>query len=284
MTGIELRTRGIIEGLNPAERKAAAFFLTDINNIFRMPIARLADASGASQVAWVRFCKALGFSGLKDLKRELFIEMSGDAAEADKEQKPESISAGGASKVIDSVLTGVTRVIDETRRLADEKTLEAVAELMLHASSIKLFAVGASSLAAEDLFNKLLRIGVDAVFANDIHLQLTYASNLRPQDAAVFVSHSGSTREVVETLRIARSRGAKTVAITKFGHTPMVMESDHALFVACPEIYQRSGVINSRIAQLIVVDMLYTVITGIDHKRVKPLIENSYNSLRSHKL
>ena len=287
MTNIEIRTRDIFDSLTPVEQKVAAFFLNDVNSVFHMPIARLAEVSGASQVAWVRFSKSLGFYGLKDLKKELFsqINRAMDTQQTSEEPLYADISGNNTvAQMAETVCAGGIQAIEETLHLADEKVLERVAEKMIKADSIKLFGVGASALVAEDLYNKLLRIGKNAVFCRDNHIQLTYAANLTNRDVGLFFSYSGNTREVVETLDIAKSRGATIVTVTKFGKSPMVLKSDFALFTASPEVYRRSGAMSSRIAQLIVVDMLYTIMANMDYHRVKPMLENSYNSCSPHRV
>ena len=287
MTNIEIRTRDIFESLTPAEQKVAAFFLADVNSVFHMPIARLAEASGASQVAWVRFSKSLGFYGLKDLKKELFSELNRAADASQNSDEPLYADISGNSTVgqmAATVCASGIQAIEETLRLADEQVLERVAERMIKADSIKLFGVGASALVAEDFYNKLLRIGKNVVFCRDNHIQLTYAANLTPRDVGFFISYSGCTREVVEALNIAKARGATIITVTKFGKLPMVLKSDYALFTACPEVYRRSGAMSSRLAQLIVVDMVYTIMANMDYHRVKPLLENSYNSCHPHRV
>ena len=69
MTNIEVRTQNIYENLSNAEKKVASYFLDNVENVFAKPISQLAEESGVSKVAWVRFCKAIGFDGLKDLKK-----------------------------------------------------------------------------------------------------------------------------------------------------------------------------------------------------------------------
>ncbi|MFR5888833.1 MAG: MurR/RpiR family transcriptional regulator [Oscillospiraceae bacterium] len=81
MTDIEIKTRSIYDELSPAEQKVAWYFLQNLGSVFDDPIAVLAEKSGVSQVMWVRFCKSLGFSGLKDMKRTCFSS-SASSAEA----------------------------------------------------------------------------------------------------------------------------------------------------------------------------------------------------------
>ena len=78
MTSIELRIQSIYDSLSNAEKKVADYFMNNIENVFNKPIAQLAQEAGVSKVAWVRFCKDIGFDGLKDLKKALFGELSGE--------------------------------------------------------------------------------------------------------------------------------------------------------------------------------------------------------------
>ena len=41
---------------------------------------------------------------------------------------------------------------------------------------------------------------------------------------------------------------------------------------------------SSRIAQLVVIDVLYSTIAHLDYSRVKESLENSYNSCITHKI
>ncbi|MFR5782440.1 MAG: MurR/RpiR family transcriptional regulator [Oscillospiraceae bacterium] len=79
MTDIEIKTRSIYDELSPAEQKVAWYFLQNLGSVFDDPIAVLAEKSGVSQVMWVRFCKALGFSGLKDMKKTCFSSSASSA-------------------------------------------------------------------------------------------------------------------------------------------------------------------------------------------------------------
>lgn len=47
---------------------------------------------------------------------------------------------------------------------------------------MRIFGVGASAACGEDLYNKLLRIDKNVCFCRDLHIQLTYAANMTPQE------------------------------------------------------------------------------------------------------
>lgn len=287
MTSIELRTRAVYDSLSPAEKKVAAYFLGHVENVFHMPIAALAEAAGVSQVAWVRFSKTVGFYGLNDLKKQLFSELNAQSDPHQPQQETPYTDISGHSTVgemVDTVRNCSIQAIEDTLRLLDPQVVQDVAARIIRADSVKLFGVGASALVAADLYDKLLRIGLNVVHSRDFHIQLTYAANLTPRDVAVFFSHSGCTREVVETMRIAQSCGATLVSVTRFGKHPLVAMADYALYISCPEVYRRSGAMSSRIAQLTLVDVLYTAVANMDYHRVKMRLENSYNSCKTHRL
>lgn len=287
MTSIEVRTRDIFDRLCPSEKKVAAYFLAHVDNVFNMPIAALAEAAGVSQVAWVRFSKTLGFYGLKDLKKQLFTELNAqqDAKHALQEPLYADISSHSTvAQMVEAVKSGSIQAIEDTMSLLDPEQISQVAGKIIRAESVKIFGVGASALVAEDLYGKLLRIGLPVVTSKDFHMQLICAANLTPRDAAIFISHSGVTKEVVETMGIARKSGATLVSITQFGKSPMVAMADIALYTSCPEIYRRSGAMSSRIAQLTLIDVLYTAVAHLDYHRAKIRLERSYDSCRPHRM
>ena len=53
MTSIEIRVRDLYDDLNDSEKKAASFFLSHVDSVFVLPIAKLAKQADTTQVAWV---------------------------------------------------------------------------------------------------------------------------------------------------------------------------------------------------------------------------------------
>lgn len=147
---------------------------------------------------------------------------------------------------------------------------------------MRLFGVGASGLVASDLYYKLLRVDVDAVFCTDLHVQLTYITGSKPGDVAIFFSNSGSTTEILELAQAARDRGACVVAVTKYGTNQLADLADYVLPTSSPELQFRSGATSSRLAALFVVDVLFTTLCNKNYSTVaKPLAE-SYSQCSKH--
>ena len=286
MTNIEIKVKSVFDQLSNAERNAAQYFLNNANSIFDKPIAVLAKESQTTQAAWVRFCKSLGFKGLKELKKSFFVQIQMPASENTHENYTVYSDINGY-KSVEEISTNVMQsgicAITDTVKLIDSATMEKAAKSIMKAHSVKLFGVSASALVAEDFYYKLLRIGKNACFSKDSHVQLTYAANISPADAAVIISHSGATAEIIEILDAVKKRGAVGIAVTRFSKKNYLNNADIILYSSAPEIYRRSGAMSSRIAQLTVIDVLFSTIAHQNYQVIEKNLDQSYRACLVHK-
>lgn len=192
--------------------------------------------------------------------------------------------ATGIDQLILSVKNNSIRAVRDTTKLLDPASVEAAARQILNARSVRIFGVGASALVGEDLYNKLLRIDQNVCFCRDLHIQLTYAANMTPQDVAVLISMSGNTKEVLEMLALSRQCGTPTVALTKFDKSVLAQNADIRLYISAPEATPRSGAMSSRIAQMVAVDVLFTAVAHLDYDRAAASLEKSRESCRPHRV
>ena len=54
----------------------------------------------------------------------------------------------------------------------------------------------------------------------DSHMQVIAAANLTEKDVILFFSYSGSTKELMDVLNIARQRHIRTVLVTRYSGSP----------------------------------------------------------------
>ncbi|WP_346300875.1 MurR/RpiR family transcriptional regulator [Halomonas sp. BM-2019] len=116
-------------------------------------------------------------------------------------------------------------------------------------------AGGGSSMLAQELQFRLVRLGYAVSAYPQALLPRMVASTLEPEDVVVVLSVTGYTPEMVESARIARQYGARVVAITAQG-SPLAETADVVLPVAAREtdfIYHPSA---SRYAMLAAIDVL----------------------------
>ncbi len=284
MTNIEIRTKEIYNQLSKSEKMVADYILNNISDLLNLSIDELSESAGVSKPSVVRFSKSLGYSGYKELKKSVISDFNDRAFQNySSEQYADIRHLSGISMIKNSVKTNSIKSIEDTISLLDDDTLKSVVSHIIKAYSIRLFGTGASSVVAEDLYYKLLRIGKNVCHSSDLHIQLTYAATLTENDVAIIFSYSGLTKEMIEIMNIAKRCRAKTVAVTKYSKSDFVNNADYVIHTVAPEVERRSGAMVSRIAQLVVVDLLFSAVASQDYEHVKDNLQKSFDTCNAHK-
>jgi DNA-binding MurR/RpiR family transcriptional regulator len=263
--------------LHPKEQVLAQYILQHSDQVITMGIADLSAASTASTATISRFCKAFHFNGYTDFKVKLAAELAGQP----QSQSYQDIVAGNSlHKIISAIEANHLRSITDTTRMLDDKELQKAINAFSSAERVDLYGVATSGLVALDFYQKLVRIGIRANCFSDPHMQITSASNLLPQDVAFGISYSGETPETIAALNAAKDRGAITVSLTKYGTNTLSKHADIKLFTSTLEAGIRRGDMASRIAQLHVVDILFTALISSNFSQYVPQLELSYQMIQ----
>lgn len=285
MQNLDVHVLSQYEHLSPAEQKVADYFLRNMNAIYAMSISELSEAADVSPATWVRFCKSLGFSGLKELKQALFGTVGQGQANDDEPIVFADIKDyKDAEEVISSLSKSSIQAIQNTTKILDAALIDEASRLMYRARKISIFGVGASSLVAADFSFKLIRIGLPVSFIDDLHTQRTLAATLTPEDLAVFVSHSGRTKDILHLQELVKENDCPDIAVTSMGKNPLAQAADLVLPTSSPEISRRSSAMSSRMAQLFVFDCLFTRLANLHYEEVEPNLERSYDVAAPHRV
>ena len=283
MNRIELRARSIYPAISRSEQLAADYFIQNQEKIFQHPLSVLAEQSGTSQGAWVRFCKSMGYSGMKELKKAFFDEIQKSTAVDGKTSRPfmDIQDFSSVTDIAELVSAECIEAIRMTRGLFDAEVMERAADTIIRAGSVRLYGVGASGIVAMDLYQKLLRVGYRVDYAADFHVALTYMITATDKDAAVLISNSGETPEILMAADILQKNGVSVIGITK--HTPnsLIAKCSHVLYMDSPEVSDRSGAISSRAAQMLLSDILFTTVASRDYARVAVNLQKSNFVMRT---
>ena len=254
--GCLIRLKSAVAAMKPAEQTIAQFVLADPVSIIQMSISELAQKAEVGESTIVRFCRAVGYSGYQEFK----LRLAQDVVEP-SEFIHEKISFQDRTEdLVAKIFQANLKVVEDTRRSLDPAKIDAAVGLLSNARRIEIYGVSHSYFTALDLKHKLLRLGRIADAYGDGHLQAMGASALSPGDVAVGISHSGSTRDVLDALTIAHESGAGVIAITNFSPCPITRIADVTLLTAATDTPLGGEVLTSRIAQLCVIDVLSAAI------------------------
>jgi DNA-binding MurR/RpiR family transcriptional regulator len=241
-----------MEMFKPAERAVADYVLGHPEQVMNMSISEAARDIEVGESTVIRFCRALGYKGYQEFK----LRLAQDLVEP-VEFIHENISfADSTADLAQKVFQTNIKAVGDTMKALDPEMVEVAAKALAHAKRVDIYGVGYSSFTALDAKLKLVRLGLIADSYGDAHLQAMAAASLKKGDVAIGISHSGSTKDVVDALAAARKAGASTISITNFSPSPITRASDVVLLTASPESPLGGEVLTSRIAQLCVLDVL----------------------------
>ena len=275
-----VRLRALRPSLSPAEDRVAEQVLADPRGTAAMTISELATVATTSETTVLRFSKRLGLSGYPRLRLALAEESARPRALATAQT--DISAADSIDDVIHKIALADASAVEETAQQLDRHALEQTAKLIASAVRVDVYGYGASALVAADLQQKLHRIGSLAFAWSDPHLALTSAALLGSRDIAIGISHSGTTRETIESIVTAKANGAHTVAITNFPMSPLAQAADLVLTTAARETALRSGATASRIAALTVVDCLYIVVAQRNLRGTRRAVKSTRDAVSSH--
>ena len=88
---------------------------------------------------------------------------------------------------------------------------------------------------------------------------------------------------MVEALRLAREAGALTICITNLGKSPIIKQSDLVLNTASEETRYTILGMNSRIAQLAIIDTIYAYLILHRDKDAIAAIQSTERALQGKK-
>jgi DNA-binding MurR/RpiR family transcriptional regulator len=280
-----VRIRAVLPSLRPAERRVAEAVLDDPVGTVEQSISRLAEQCDTSVTTVMRFCRSVGFQGYPELRLALVRETSREAAgQADGVELSSDIGrTDSLEDVVAKIAFSDTRAIEDTAATLDLTALRAAIDAVAGARRIDIYGLGASAFVGQDLHQKLHRIGLMAFVWPDPHAALTSAALLREDCVAIAISHTGTTADTVDALQLARSSGARTVAITNHHPSPLTAEADIVLTTAARETTFRSGAMASRIAQLAVIDCLFVGVAQQSYDRTMSALARTYQALQGRR-
>jgi RpiR family transcriptional regulator, carbohydrate utilization regulator len=239
--------------LKGSAQKVAQFILNAPRETINLTITELGTRTDVSEASIVRFAQSLGYSGFHALKISLAEDIVSPMLLVHEDLAQDDTPASAVQKA----MTAGMRSLEDTARILQTSVLEAVVHALCGARQIELFASGNSIPLAMDLNFRLTKIGLHSRFSIDPTMQEMYASLTSPDDVAVGISHTGSSKDTVYALELAKQRGARTVGITNHSDSPLTRFADLCLFTSTRASHFREEEMASNLATLALTEALY---------------------------
>lgn len=258
------------------EKKVADYILENTTDVIYMSITDLAETCGVGESSVFRFCKTLKLKGYQEFKIALAHSTT---AENEMSQLTSEVTMEDTIAELSSkILTTTVNALTETNDLIDSADIEKAVDYMIQGNRVHFFGVGSSLMTALEAKNKFMRITNKTECTIDSHLQIMSASLMTESEVAVLISYSGSTKDTIEVAKVAKERGAKIIAITRFAKSPLTSYADITLLCGANEGPLQGGSLTAKIAQLYLLDLLYMEYfkrTNDESRRNKELTANA---------
>lgn len=247
----------ILPSLSKAEQKVATSVLKDPSQTVYSSITDLALLAGVGETTIIRFCRKLGYSGFQEFKLSIAQDLV-----SPKQQVYGKIEEGDSVDVMCRKMTMFnTQALEDTIGLLDEKELQKATDALMRGRRQYFFGVGSSGITAQDAQYRFMRLGFDAHYASDAHIISMNCALVTEADVVVGISTSGSTKDLVDAMRIAKNNGAFVICLTNHARSPVTSYADAILLAASQENPLQGGAFASKLAQIHLLDILSTIVS-----------------------
>lgn len=238
--------------LTKSGRAVADYLVHHADEAQYLSISSLARECKVAEATVFRFCRALGFEGYHEMRIALAQANATGALVNQHVPEPDADTATLCEHASALLMT----TINGTQNNLSPEAVDKASELMHKARQVYCLGQGGSMYIANDICARFACISTKFRTAGDSHMQAIAASLMGPEDVVVFVSYSGATRDMMDTLHLARENGAKVILLTHYSDAPGAALADVVLLCGAKESPLDSGSMPVKLAVLFVANVL----------------------------
>lgn len=245
------KVESVFPSFTKSERKISDYIEDNGEKVVFMSIKDLSDEIEVGEATVVRFYKKVGYSGFQDLKMDLVKEDFGEKYEEHE-------------NFIEEISQNYKSIIDSTISLLEVDKINTFVKKVKESKHIYIYGVGASGLAAREAEASFFRAGLNTKAISDSHFQAMNSSILKEGTMIIAYSLSGTTKDVYDSIKIARDNKAYIVAITNYPRSAIGSLADLVFTTAKKESLLEGGSLGAKMSQLLITDVLSTAYSMVD--------------------
>ena len=263
------------DSLTKSGRMVANYLMQHADEAQYLSISSLARECKVAEATVFRFCRALGFEGYHEMRIALAQANATGVLVNQQAPSPDADTATLCEHASALFMTA----INGTQNSLSPEAVEQAVDLMRAARQVFCLGQGGSMLLANDICARFSSLSNKFRTAGDSHLQILAASLMGPEDVVLFISYSGATRDMLETLRTAKASGAKIILLTHYEDSPGAAMADVVLRCGAQESPLDSGSIPIKVAVLYVAEVLVLRFLLDDKQRTTEAQERTTEAL-----
>lgn len=218
---LESKIRSEIENMPTKACRVAEYILNNSSELAFLSIGEVAEKLGVSKAQLVRVARMLGFDGYSALKSAVKNNVITRLTPVSlaKKNKSDNLSL--------EILSLEHANIDETAASLSAGDIEQFCESVKNAGSIYCVGWGISAIVAENLYTRLIELGLSGILMKRGSMALTeQVRAVKANDLIVVCELPSYVIEVTESIRYAREKGAKIITMTDSPAAPVCRSAD----------------------------------------------------------
>lgn len=247
--------------MSKGQKIIAEFIIHNYDKAAFMTAATLGSTLNVSESTVVRFANTLGYSGYRDLQKELQEVIKSKLTTVQRLTMAEDFAGNNnvLANVMESDIQNIKRTIDEL----DLKSMNKATKLLANCKVIYVIGLRSSTFLAGYLcfYLNFLFSNVKLITAgpNDVFEQLLKADK---DDVVIAITFPRYSKRTLEAIDYAKSKGCSIISITDSLISPTVSKSDTTL-IARNEMV---SFIDSLVAPMSLINALIIAL-GIEKKK-----------------
>ncbi|MBN3523306.1 MurR/RpiR family transcriptional regulator [Paenibacillus apiarius] len=255
-TNTLLLTRSLYPSLTKTEKKIADYVLKDPDSVLYATVTDLAEKADAGETSVLRFCRNLGFKSYQDFK----LSLAKDLVTPLKHQESQIEESDDLSSVAQKMTMENIASLKHTLSLLNMNELQKAVDAILKARRLFFMGVGSSAMTAMDAQYRFMRLGFVGEAVTDPHVMAMNATLMSAQDVVFGISTSGSTKDLVDAVRLAKENNVHFICLTSHAKSPITKFADSILLIRSRETPLQGGAFSSKMGQIHVLDILSTAV------------------------
>ena len=248
-----------MDELSRVEKTIAISILDTPRAYLRKTMAEVSRNINVSEGSLNNFAKKFTGGGFTELKLRIATDIS-----QHKEKPFTTIDAtDGVKSAMQNTIDRALATYNNTFDRNTEEALVSAAEHIMNSRKIQLLGVYYSGVVAEDFNYSLTELGFNSNYIPDTYASKNACSALSEGDTVIAISSTGSTKEILDAVVVAKQNGAHIIAITSFPNSLITKLADDVLRSISSKLTRSGRHIDRRRSQMLVVDTLRSYIESI---------------------
>lgn len=210
------------EKIFSAEKRVADYILENAQIVVGQTVSELAKSSGVSDATVVRMCHHLGYKGYYQFRLLLAKDVGRESERDDVELQKEGNPAARIFQEYSNVMIDIGENMDGD-------VIRDCVNCIKSCAQAHVLAVGNTTPLALYMGFRLGRLGVKCTYGISPEYFLNQVNLADKEDIIIAISQSGSSKQVIQGIELAKEKGLKVLAITGYKQSPLAQLADYSL-------------------------------------------------------